>query len=380
MVAPIEVHIPQREIDARGALLDAWARFANERPPVIIFADPPFYCRAAGIPLMAMYDDPATMIRAQLLGWKYILERVDCDVPGVSAGIDIGSCFTASIYGCRIVEQAGSAPGFLPWMRGEEDLAQLEAMDSLTHGLRALELRYYEAYQELAEQFPVQYDGGNPVFPVRNARLNTGSEGPFTIACMAAGFDQVCLWCYDNPDFVHRLLDVLVEKEIARIRHAFAVMGETPSDIGLADDFSPLVSLDMYEEFILPTQQRMRDAFGDRVYFHSCIADAKLVTHWRDDLRIRVFNGFKPHDGLGTLRDDYTPIARALAHRVLMEPDIDGANVMSASEDELRTAIQDCQHVFAHLPGVKFCATLCGGHRVDDLAKVNVLKRTVMVS
>ena len=43
---------------------------------------------------------------------------------------------------------------------------------------------------------------------------------------------------------------------------------------------------------VLPFQQLVRAAFP-AVNFHSCIPVARLLTHWRDDLKIRLFNGNK---------------------------------------------------------------------------------------
>jgi hypothetical protein len=375
---PVRIHVPQDEIDARRALVEATEAFENDRPPVHIFVDSPFFCRAAGVPIDQIYKSPEAMLRAQILGYKVVLESVDCDVFRPAVGFDFGSCLTASTYGCRVIEQAGGIPGFEPWLRDDADLAKLEGLDPRTNGMRSREIDYWHRYHEVADDFPVQFDGGEPFFPARDVRLGTGSEGPFSIACMVAGFDNVSLWCYDRPEFVTRLLDVITGKEIERIHHSFKLLGEEPSRIGIADDYSPYVSLAMYEELILPSQLRLRDAFGGTLDFHSCIPDAKLLAHWRDDLNIRLFNGFKPLDGLANLQRDYAPVAEAMAGRVILEPDIDGANVMVASEKDLGQAALDWLEVFGAHKGVKLCATISGGHRLDDLEKVNVLKRTVL--
>jgi uroporphyrinogen-III decarboxylase len=148
----------------------------------------------------------------------------------------------------------------------------------------------------------------------------------------------------------------------------------------MADDYSPYLSLAMYEEFVLPYQKIVRDAFGSTTGFHSCIGDPKLLRHWRDDLRITVFNGFKPRRGLASLREDYTPVAREMSGRLVLEPDLDGCKVMVASEDDLKRAVEECLEVFGPAKGIKICATLCGGHHVDDMQKMNVIKKTILAS
>ncbi len=146
----------------------------------------------------------------------------------------------------------------------------------------------------------------------------------------------------------------------------------------LADDYSPFVSVQMYETFILPYQLQLRDAFTDTLDFHSCIPAKQLAEHWRDKLNIRLFNGFKPQGGLTTLKEDFQPIADVFAGRICMEPDLDGANTMSASAEQLQKATLDWLGVFGAHAGVKLCATLSGGHTADDLVKMNVLKQTVL--
>ena len=376
----IRIHVPQEEIEARRTLMSDCMRLRNRRAPAIIFADPPFYTKVGGIRLQDTYDSPEVMIRGQLLGWKRILETIDCDVPGVGVGLEFGSFLSASNYGCEVVEQPGSVPGWRPWFRGEEDLAKLERIDSHTSGVQGRAVEFYHRYQELADRFPVQYDGGEVFCPVRETRLGTSTEGAFTVACMIAGFEQVSLWCYDQPSLVKRMVEIIAQKEIERIQDAFRIMGERPSPIGMADDYSPYLSLAMYEEFVLPYQKIVRDAFGSTTGFHSCIGDPKLLRHWRDDLRITVFNGFKPRRGLASLREDYTPVAREMSGRLVLEPDLDGCKVMVASEDDLKRAVEECLEVFGPAKGIKICATLCGGHHVDDMQKMNVIKKTILAS
>lgn len=375
----IHVQLSADEMARRRALAEATACFANARVPVRLFVDSPFYCKASGIPIEAIYDEPAAMMRAQLYGWQYVLEHVACDVPSIEASLDFGSFLSASTYGCRVMPQPGSVPGFDPWFTGTAaDMARLEAIDVRATGYWPVAVRFYEACMAIADDFVVQYGDSAPEYPVRRVRLHTSSEGPFSIACMIAGFDRVSMWCYDEPEMLDDLLDLLTDKEITRIHHAFEVMGETPSAIGMADDYSPYLSVEMFERFVLPRQLRLRDAFGEHLGFHSCICDRRLLAHWRDTLRITVYNGGKPSDGFGTLVKDYTPVKEAMAGKLLLEPDLDGANLMCATENELRAAIDDFLTVFDDPRGISLCATICGGHRVDDLAKLNVMHDTVL--
>ena len=377
MTKPTHCKLKWREILKRRELLEACAKGENPRPLAFLFADSPFYTRLAGVPLERTYNEPQAMIKAQLEGWRRILEVVECDVPGIEVRLDFGSFLTASSYGCQVIDQEGSIPGFLPWFETEADLARLESIIPSTTGYGLVAHQFYRQMQEMAEQYPVFYADGEVDYPVRRVRLPAATEGSFTIACMIAGLDRISFWCYDQPDMVKKIVEIITEREIERLRENFRIMGETPSPVGLADDYSPFISVPMYEEFVLPYQQQIRDAFGSSLPFHSCIPDAKLLTAWRDQLRISLFNGFKPRNGLESLRKFYEPVAEVFGNSIVLEPDMDGANVMNADRHQLAEATKEIRDVFAPGKRLKVCATLCGGHQLDDLEKMSAISLTL---
>jgi len=247
MTKIVEINVRQTEMDRRRAMTDSCHRLKNDRVPVHIFCDSPFYCRLAGITIEEIYRSPEAMLRAQIFGWKEILEQIDCDVPEIPVGLDLGSCLTASAYGCEIAYQPGSVPGFHSWFKDEKDLPRLESVDMLKGGMRAQLLDYWQTWRgELNDKYLLCFNGGMPFRPTDNVKLPDFSEGPFTIACMICGMDTFCMICLDNPSFAHRVLDVITEKEIERLRHDFALQYGVPVSeirpgsgkftIGLADD------------------------------------------------------------------------------------------------------------------------------------------------
>ncbi len=373
-----EIKLPYAEIVRRRELLQACQRLQNHRPLAHIFADPPFYCRLAGIPIEQTYDDPRAMVLSQILGWKRILETVDCDVPGVDVGLVFGSFLTASAYGCRVVPQPGAIPGFESWFKDAADLPKLQALDPFVTGYHAVEVDFYHRIKGMADEFPVSYQGGEVDYPARRASLSTYSEGPFTIAGMIAGFDQMCLWCYEDPDLVDAIIDCITAKEIDRISRCWREMATPPGVASLADDYSPYLSTEMYQRFVLPSQKRMRDAFGKRMAFHSCISESRLAPFWKNELNIEVLNGFKPRSGLGNLERCYRPISDLFADQIVLEPDFDGANMMIATSDQIAQATQQTMQLFGRGLGLKIGATLSGGHNPDDMAKMSVIKQTIL--
>lgn len=373
----VKINISHKEIQKRKALLDDWSRFENKRIPVWLFVDQPFLCRVDHILMRDIYRDPLALVRSQINGWKYVLENVDCDNDSVPVSIYFGTCLVASSYGCQVIIQDHSEAAAEIWFKDENDLARLEKIDTFAEGLKPKEIEYYHILKKKQDTLGYQFEGGDPVFPLRDISLSAHSDGPFSIACMIAGFDTVCLWCYEKPDLVKAMLEIITAKEIDRIRRTYELMGREIKEIFLADDYSPYLSLAMYEEFVLPYQLRFLNALSRKVLFHSCIMDKKLLTHWRDDLEIRLFNGFKPRETLKDIISTYTPVKDCMGGKVLLEPDLNGAHFLIAQETQVDQAARDFHQVFNGVKGVKLGVTLSGGHPLDDIQKMNRFKITI---
>lgn len=372
-----KINVDFQEISARRDLLAQWSRFENARPPVIVFLDSPFYCKLADIPIEQIYRQPEAMVQAQLLGWKKVLEAVDCDNPGPFVGIDFGSCFTGSIYGCELIEQPGSVPTTHPWFQSETDLNRLRKIDPFAGEFQNKANDYYTWMKLHSKQYPVCMDGGEDFYPLDTVELMTGSEGPFSILCMIAGLEHISMWCYEKPDLVMQMMEIVTAKEIQRIQMTYAFMGKPEAGVFLADDYSPYMPLQIYLELIFPFQKRLCGAFDKRPCFHSCIPDKRLLKYWKEDLEIGLFNGFKPQNGLENLKRDYKPVADSMSGKVLLEPDLDGANLMIADDATLKKSVEDFMQVFPDTSGLKLCFTLSGGHNTQEIEKCNVIKDTV---
>lgn len=374
----IEINKSIDEIAQRKKLLSDWSNFKNQRPPVIVFIDSPFYCKLANIPIEDIYTDPEKMILAQLIGWKKVLATIDCDNDAPTVNIDFGSCFSGSIYGCELVSQPGSVPTTRPWFTCENDLERLKNIDPFTSGLQTKAKHYYNTIKAKSKDYPITFKGSDPIYPLDSIGLMTGSEGSFSIICMIAGLEQISLWCYENPELIRQMMNIVTEKEMERINKTFEFMNKPIDAVFLADDYSPYMPLNILHEFILPSEQKLYAAFTGKNLFHSCIPDKRLLKYWKDDLNIAVFNGFKPQNGLDNIKRDYQPVAEIMQNKVLLEPDIDGANVMIADTDQLEKATNDVLQIFNNPAGVKLCYTLSGGHNTSDLEKCNIIKKTVI--
>ena len=94
--------------------------------------------------------------------------------------------------------------------------------------------------------------------------------GPFTAGYMAMGFERFFFRFFDDPAFVHRLLEVRTEWCIAVYQKALDLGAEV---LVLGDDAAssrgPMISNPMWREFVLPYHQRIVESLGAPMIWHS---------------------------------------------------------------------------------------------------------------
>lgn len=367
----LQINLDQETVRVRQELLDACSRFENERMPLLVFMDAAYWAKCGGIDIRAIYQSPDSMIRAQLTAWQRVLNTIKCDNPAPSVAIDFGTAMIASAYGCDLQFRPGNIPEPDRWFKSENDLHRLESLDSFTQGLAGLTCQYYHYCREHRYDYSVQYLDADPFYPLESVSMPVHTDGPFSILCIIAGLDRVSMWCYDNPAFVKTAVEIITAKEKRRIGKSFELMGKKPTELFLADDYSCFISPEMFEEFVLPSQKELIHTFGGRCRFHSCIAKKELLPYWKNELKIELFNGFKPLDGLANLERDFAPVAESMAGQVLLEPDFDGANLMHATEAQLQDAKNRLQAIFPDPRGIKCLLTLAGGYDMNVMDKLN---------
>ncbi len=113
----------------------------------------------------------------------------------------------------------------------------------------------------------------------------TDTQSPIDTATLIWQTDSFFLACHDEPDTVHRLMDmvtdVIIEFSLAQLQ----AIGPNPArpghnaclsrsrgrgtGIGLSDDLATVVSPSLYQEFFRPYNERIAAALGG-VVIHSC--------------------------------------------------------------------------------------------------------------
>jgi len=91
-------------------------------------------------------------------------------------------------------------------------------------------------------------------------------------ACCLKDVNELILDCYDKPDWVHRLLTILLEKKLRFIETMKGAKFDLVETGGGAAS-STLISPKLHEEFCLPYDRKLHDALhqlGFKVTYHTC--------------------------------------------------------------------------------------------------------------
>ena len=106
--------------------------------------------------------------------------------------------------------------------------------------------------------------------PVGDDALPRGPGAPFSTANNLRGVLELLLDMKDRPDFVHRLMGIIVEAILTYNREAReAVGGARLGTFGCDEVSCDMFSPQVYEEFIFPYECQAAAAF-DSIYYHSC--------------------------------------------------------------------------------------------------------------
>ena len=299
-----------------------WEAFNQGNPfrvPIVFNMNPRFYLltpwlNEEGYTFEQYIKDPEIMLKVQLKFKKWVRLNVPQDMemgyPKDNWGgvyVDLQNFYEAGWLGNNVVFPEGDVPYAAPLPR--EKLEEIiEA--GIPHPLKdnwmgkGMEIFYYfkDRVREMDfEGIPV----GEMVYPP-----GAGTDGPFTVAAALMGATELCLALYENPDFVHKLLNFITEATIVRIKAIWDLMGWSypVQSWGYADDSIELISTQQYKEFVLPYHRRLVETFskGGPNAIHLCGKVQRHLKTLKDELNIMTFDLGFPTD-LGLARKELGP-------------------------------------------------------------------------
>lgn len=211
---------------------------------------------------------------------------------GWEVHIDFQNYYEAAWFGCKVEFPEHEVPYAVPLLNeNNREMLFEKGLPDPFSGLMARGKEYYERFMERKKTFLL--DG----YPVSRIQMNWlyGTDGPFTIACELLGPAEMCALIYEEPDYVHQLMDYITEAIIARIKAWRRYLGqpEFSDSFGFADDSILMISKEMYREFVLPYHKKLIRGVSTMKLpgqIHLCGDATRHFVTIRDELNINNFD------------------------------------------------------------------------------------------
>jgi len=182
--------------------------------------------------------------------------------------VDMQRYFDAGFFGAEVEYRAGQIPDTIPPLTGDRKhlLFDRGLPDPLTGGVFA---KAHQMHEVMAERI----GSGSLTATARSFSSRSGwarmARSPWPPICVGPSFTPTF---YTDPEYVHQLLDFIVEGTIARIkahRRFFGLPEKSPT-WGYADDSVQLISTAMARKFIIPAHRKLVRALTDaeRISIH----------------------------------------------------------------------------------------------------------------
>ncbi len=206
-----------------------------------------FAMRESGIPGDVFYTDAKKFVRGTL----EITERFEFDTP--SFIWDVYNV-EAQALGCGFVTFKDMAPAIenvSPLVSCEADIAKLNAPDPYSSGRMPMVLEIMHEMKVQANMIPTP-----------------GFCAPFTLASHLMTFENLIVQMQENPQFVHKLMDFLVDEVLSPFMNT--LVKEFPDIVAVEGSDAvaslPFITQDMLEEFALQPLERMQKQVARPVF------------------------------------------------------------------------------------------------------------------
>lgn len=221
--------------------------------------------------------------------------------------VDLLRYFDAAFFGAKVGYYEGQMPDTLPILAGDNKnlLFDHGLPDPLKGGIFAHAHFLHDAMARRI-QAGFTYNGK----PVKLAPFGIGHDGPLTVATNLRGLDLYKDF-HKDPDYVHQLLDFIVEGSVARIKAHMRFFGfpelstawgspdlAQADRIEFADDAVQMISADMLQEFVLPAHKKLKQELtsADHIGIHLCGNSSHQFKLLRDELGVYSFDTGFPID------------------------------------------------------------------------------------
>lgn len=348
-----EINISLEELQKRKKRVQITQQFGTpDRVPVLPGLAHRFLIPKTTVSFKEYYTNPEMMLKGQIEAQKWLMENIKTDAHSITgawvgAWTDFQNTFEAGSLGCEVVFPEDDIPWVgKGWVKDDEDLKKLEAIDFVHSGINQMQLEFREKMIDVAEKYPVTFQDGEIFYPGLNPHLTNTSDGPFGVAGDVMGQTELFTAVYERPEFVKELLRIVTDKLIQYLDNCWDVQKlPTPKDFSWTDDLAVSLSPDVFKDIVLPFEKQLRFNFDGFTSLHMCGKSDHLLEIFRDDLKIHQLQGFGYQVDL-----DY--IGEVMGGKVVLIGNIDPMLIYSGTPDEIKTATKNVIEKLGHYKGL----------------------------
>ncbi|MBN1835913.1 MAG: hypothetical protein JW820_08680 [Spirochaetales bacterium] len=375
----IRIDLPYAEIEQRAARWNKALRFEQaDRVPVLHYIGSRYWLPLIGYGtrFREYLGDPATMLKCQLLGQKWILENVRSDFHKIVLYPDFMWVEDTNAFGADIVIPEDDSPWVArPHMLEKDpDLGKLRKVDYVNTGLHGKMLEFYREMKKRAQEYRIEFSDGKTLEAVDC--VYPGGGGILGLAGLAGdlcGVEGFSMSFYDRPEWVKELLEIVTDKAIdwldavVELQEGDAAFcaDVNPKVLHVGDDGTAQMSPDQIEQFMLGPHKRLADhirKLGYKVQAHNCGKADHLLEFWMNDVGIDRYIGF-------SYQTDKKALRQVMGGRVILMGGVDTVKLHEGTSEEV---MEDCRvnlEIFGDCPGY----VLQDGHNVPPETPVENL-------
>ncbi|HEY9188589.1 MAG TPA: uroporphyrinogen decarboxylase family protein [Ignavibacteria bacterium] len=227
-----------------------------------------------------------------------IIQDVELGIPeeGWDLFIDLQNVYEAVWLGAPIEYYDDQVPDTKPILTDDKKYKLFDkGLPDPFSGILESHLKTWEYFLEKKKSYTFM---GKPIKSVVSWIEFT--DGPFTLASNLRGATEILTDLYEDPDYVHQLMDFLSDSIIYRLRAWWKVLGKPPLApmFKLADDSIQNISTDMYKEFVLPYHKKIFNELAGKGphFIHLCGNALRHFVTIQKELNVNVFDTGFPID------------------------------------------------------------------------------------
>jgi len=233
----------------------------GDRVTTNVSAGGSYFCYLFGVDIADYYTDLDLQIEVQARGMQWWLDHCPDDRTHFGLGLDLGPVGEAIVFDLDLERPRGTSPWIVRCIKDGADVDRLTWPDPCENPRVQEVLKLGEKFRQRAEALKLGLPAGGG---------GVGIHPPLSCACALAEPTWVYEMLYVEPRVIERLFEKCYRAFCGIVDYLDQLRGTRTQSLGLADDNCSFISSRMYNDYVLPWNQRLYARYGQRGrYLHS---------------------------------------------------------------------------------------------------------------